>query len=62
MTTIVNISAHCNYADTEVQVDITDSTLSVDDNTYVLQNGESAQYLVYGGRTIFIREVPKDVS
>ena len=56
MTTKVKIEAH-TADNIEVKVALTDSVS--DGETFTLQNGESAERYVYGGRVISVQEVEK---
>ena len=56
MTTTVTIAAHC--ADTkEVEVKITDT--DADTEAFTLQDGETAERVVYDGREINVKEIEK---
>lgn len=57
MTTTVTVSAHCDPETTQVRVKISGEQLQED--LTVLQDGESADFHVYDGREITVREVPK---
>lgn len=56
MTTTVKIEAHTSD-DLEVKVSLTDNGVIVE--SFRLQNGESAERYVYGGRSIVVCEVEK---
>jgi hypothetical protein len=56
MTTNVVVTAHC-AATKEVKVTITDPTAETEH--FVLQDGESADRVVYDGREISVKEVEK---
>ena len=56
MTTTVKITAHTSE-DLEVNVQLTENGALVE--TLTLQNGESAERYVYGGRVITVNEIEK---
>lgn len=56
MTTTVNIQAHC-ASNKEVHVTVVDNGINNED--FVLQNGETASRVVYDGRSITVFEMEK---
>lgn len=56
MTTTVSIKAHCYSKTTEVLVEIVDGQKTEE---IILQDGESAEYVVYDNRRIIVTEVAK---
>lgn len=57
MTTKVTVSAHCD-PETE-QVRVTTTTDIKQEDITILQDGESADFYVYDGKEITVREVLK---
>lgn len=58
MTTTIKVSAHCSD-DKEVQVSITDSVNGNVKENFVLQNGETADRVVYDDLVISVLERKK---
>lgn len=58
MTTTIKVSAHCSD-DKEVQVSITDSVSGNAKENFVLQNGETADRVVYDDLVISVLERKK---
>jgi len=57
MTTTVTINAHCDFETTKVRVIITDVDNDVEQ--FWMEDKESIDCVVYDGREILVREVPK---
>ncbi len=58
MTTTVKVTAHCNEG-FEVRVDVIDDNGLVDSASSVIQDGESAEVVVFDDRFVTVREVAK---
>lgn len=59
MTTTVKVSAHCSD-DKEVQIGISDRVSGVVKEEFILQNGQTADRVVYDDLVISVLERKKD--
>ena len=59
MTTTVKIEAHCSN-EIEVLINVIDQHGRTNDETFTIQDGESAERFVYDGRVVTVSEITKE--